>query len=101
MRTRLLRLVLVVLLPLAVCSCAGHSAPAPDVDEWWLADEFDQTVFVSFHTAIEDTVETVADLPPADTCEGRFYATCKGEDVALWVAKDGEWVLVAPQRGVE
>lgn len=90
--------VLVLILVLALAGCAGRSRTVPEVDEWWEGAEFDQTVFVSFHTAIEDTVPTVADLPPADTCEGKFYATCQGEDVALWVAVAGTWVQVTPQE---
>lgn len=94
MKQRLLRLVLAVSLPLAVCSCAGRTAPVPDVVEW--TDEFDAEVFVSFHTAIEDTVATPADLPAAGTCEGLYYVTGAGEHVALWLATAGTWVQVAP-----
>lgn len=102
MKRRLLRLVLVVLLPLMVCSCAGR-APKPGgftdlppeavLREW---EDVDAIAFVSFHTAVEDTVPTPADLPAAEACEGKYYVTGEGEHVALWLATAGSWVQVAP-----
>ena len=100
MKRRLLRLVLAVSLPLAVCSCAGRSVPVPEVVEWH-EDEVDAAVFVSFHTVIVDTLASPADLPPAGTCNGKYYVTGEGKEVALWYAIGGTWVQIAPQREVE
>ena len=106
MRRLALRLVLAVLLPLAVCSCAGRTAPVPDLmleagpSEYveWDPDDIDGPSYVLFYTTATDTVPTPADLPTADTCEGEFYVTGQGEDVALWLASGGAWVKVTPQE---
>ena len=96
---------IVLVLALVLAGCAGRTATVPDAEIFLnpdpLAWKVDSSYFISFSTVLTDTVATPADLPAADTCEGEFYATFEGEDVRLWLAINGTWVQIAPQKEVE